>query len=77
MNAKKEVFHKGNKEDYSLRQGAIKSAEDSGLKGKTVEECCFEYDQYNDTYCEEEYRYCIKKEYDPITNTTTFKKVIR
>ena len=39
MNMKKELFLNENKTDYSLKQGAIKSATDCGLKDKTVVEC--------------------------------------
>lgn len=74
---KKEVFNKQNKTDYSLRQGAIKSAEDSGLKDLTVEECCWDDTLCDDTYSEEERTYRVEKVYDPISKTTTYKKVVR
>lgn len=76
-NEAKELYHKQNQTDFSIKQASIKSAEDSGIKDKTVEEMIQWEDEYNDTYSEEEYKYCLKKEYDPITKTTTLRKVIR
>lgn len=74
---KKEIFHKENQKDYSLKQGAIKSAEDAGLKNLTVEECCWDDTLCDYTYSEEESTYRVEKVYDPISKTTTYKKVIR
>ena len=47
MNDTKKLFLKQNKTDFSLRQGAIKSAQDCGLKNKKVIDCCeFQDDIY-------------------------------
>lgn len=64
MNAKKEIFHKENKKDYSLNQGAIKSAEDAGIKNKTVSDMVEWIDDSDETYCEEEYNILIYRDKD-------------
>jgi hypothetical protein len=71
MNMKKEVFNKQNKTDYSLRQGAIKSAEDSGLKDLTVEDC-IEWEEPED-YTNNS----IESYYDPIVKATMYRKVVK
>ena len=73
---KKEVFKEENKTDYSLKQGAIKSADDCGLKNLTVAECCYD-SEYDESYCNEENTYRVEKTTDPVTGDTIFKKVVR